>query len=286
MQKHNIDILYIHFSRSKAKKGNWWATIKQFLFLPGVGVEGAGCECTHLLFSASAALLWQHLLCCMGPQAGYQRGGCVCTASLSHPHHPEGNQGNAETTVVQSKTLHFLMQIRYLWPCCMWLHPCIRPHECFSLVWQQTFEEAEKGFDETLAKEKGMNRDDRVHGALLILNELVRISSMEGEVRAEFSVGTFSHQQTNHSSHLLHSCAEKVFSFCLCSVVFSYRHIPNKVYSWQMKIIIPLIPLFESSSQINECSLFDRHVLIYSGDSRWTEWSLNLHIIQQSWSFQ
>lgn len=27
-----------------------------------------------------------------------------------------------------------------------------------------------------------MNRDDRIHGALLILNELVRISSMEGEV--------------------------------------------------------------------------------------------------------
>lgn len=47
---------------------------------------------------------------------------------------------------------------------------------------QHTYEEAEKGFDETLAKEKGMNRDDRIHGALLILNELVRISSMEGEV--------------------------------------------------------------------------------------------------------
>lgn len=29
-----------------------------------------------------------------------------------------------------------------------------------------------------------MNRDDRAHGALLILNELVRISSMEGEVKA------------------------------------------------------------------------------------------------------
>lgn len=29
-----------------------------------------------------------------------------------------------------------------------------------------------------------MNRDDRIHGALLILNELVRISSMEGEVRS------------------------------------------------------------------------------------------------------
>ena len=31
-----------------------------------------------------------------------------------------------------------------------------------------------------------MNRDDRIHGALLILNELVRISSMEGEVRSAF----------------------------------------------------------------------------------------------------
>lgn len=32
-----------------------------------------------------------------------------------------------------------------------------------------------------------MNRDDRVHGALLILNELVRISSMEGEVSNDFN---------------------------------------------------------------------------------------------------
>lgn len=52
----------------------------------------------------------------------------------------------------------------------------------FFLFPKHTYEEAEKGFDETLAKEKGMNRDDRIHGALLILNELVRISSMEGEV--------------------------------------------------------------------------------------------------------
>lgn len=54
--------------------------------------------------------------------------------------------------------------------------------EIFFLSPKHTYEEAEKGFDETLAKEKGMNRDDRIHGALLILNELVRISSMEGEV--------------------------------------------------------------------------------------------------------
>lgn len=72
------------------------------LSVPGVGVEGAGCERTHLLFSTSAAVLWQHLLRSVGPQAGHQRGGCVGAASLSHPHHTEGDQGDAETTVVQS----------------------------------------------------------------------------------------------------------------------------------------------------------------------------------------
>ena len=54
-----------------------------------------------------------------------------------------------------------------------------------------------------MAKEKGMNREDRVHGALLILNELVRISSMEGEVGPDFTVNTFSYLKTKHSSHCL-----------------------------------------------------------------------------------
>ncbi|TWW56298.1 Serine/threonine-protein kinase mTOR, partial [Takifugu flavidus] len=64
----------------------------------------------------------------------------------------------------------------------------------------QTFEEAEKGFDETLAKEKGMNRDDRVHGALLILNELVRISSMEGE-RMREEMEEITQQQLVHDRY-------------------------------------------------------------------------------------
>lgn len=67
---------------------------------------------------------------------------------------------------------------------CLILTTQREPKEMQKPQWyRHTFEEAEKGFDETLAKEKGMNRDDRIHGALLILNELVRISSMEGEVR-------------------------------------------------------------------------------------------------------
>lgn len=50
-----------------------------------------------------------------------------------------------------------------------------------------------------------MNRDDRAHGALLILNELVRISSMEGEVRPQFTVVIFSHSQVEEFSHCLFS---------------------------------------------------------------------------------
>ncbi|KAM9299260.1 serine/threonine-protein kinase mTOR [Gastrophryne carolinensis] len=64
----------------------------------------------------------------------------------------------------------------------------------------QTYEEAERGFDETLSKEKGMNRDDRIHGALLIINELVRISSMEGE-RLREEMEEITQQQLVHDKH-------------------------------------------------------------------------------------
>ncbi|XP_033015388.1 serine/threonine-protein kinase mTOR isoform X1 [Lacerta agilis] len=66
--------------------------------------------------------------------------------------------------------------------------------------YRQTYEEAEKGFDETVAKEKGMNRDDRIHGALLILNELVRISSMEGE-RLREEMEEITQQQLVHDKY-------------------------------------------------------------------------------------
>ncbi|KAL7976198.1 hypothetical protein Chor_008295 [Crotalus horridus] len=66
--------------------------------------------------------------------------------------------------------------------------------------YRQTYEEAEKGFDESVAKEKGVNRDDRIHGALLILNELVRISSMEGE-RLREEMEEITQQQLVHDKY-------------------------------------------------------------------------------------
>ncbi|XP_071805479.1 serine/threonine-protein kinase mTOR-like isoform X2 [Asterias amurensis] len=63
--------------------------------------------------------------------------------------------------------------------------------------YKQTYEEAEKGFEEVTSREKGLNRDDRVHGSLLIVNELIRNSSMEGE-RLRQEMEEVSHQQSQH----------------------------------------------------------------------------------------
>ncbi|XP_053307789.1 serine/threonine-protein kinase mTOR isoform X5 [Spea bombifrons] len=84
---------------------------------------------------------------------------------------------------------------------CLILTTQREPKELQKPLWyRQTFEEAERGFDETLAKEKGMNRDDRIHGALLIINELVRISSMEGE-RLREEMEEITQQQLVHDKH-------------------------------------------------------------------------------------
>ncbi|XP_071482072.1 serine/threonine-protein kinase mTOR-like [Diadema antillarum] len=63
--------------------------------------------------------------------------------------------------------------------------------------YKQTYEEAEKGFEEVGSKEKGLNRDDRTHGSLLIINELIRNSSREGE-RLRQEMEEISQQQTQH----------------------------------------------------------------------------------------
>ncbi|KAM5132577.1 serine/threonine-protein kinase mTOR [Mantella aurantiaca] len=84
---------------------------------------------------------------------------------------------------------------------CLILTTQREPKELQKPLWyRQTFEEAERGFDETLSKEKGMNRDDRIHGALLIINELVRISSMEGE-RLREEMDEITQQQLVHDKH-------------------------------------------------------------------------------------
>mgnify|MGYP003623279297 CR=1 FL=1 len=47
--------------------------------------------------------------------------------------------------------------------------------------YKQCYDEATNGFDEIFTREKGVNREDRVHGSLLVLNELLRCSNAEYE---------------------------------------------------------------------------------------------------------
>lgn len=68
--------------------------------------------------------------------------------------------------------------------------------------YSKSYEEAESGFEEALsgAREKGMNREDRIHGSLLVINELLKCSNIEGE-RAMQELEEVNSQQARHDAH-------------------------------------------------------------------------------------
>jgi FKBP12-rapamycin complex-associated protein len=47
---------------------------------------------------------------------------------------------------------------------------------------QQCFDEVDKWYDDASGREKKLTKDDWAHGSLLIVNELLRCSNVEGEV--------------------------------------------------------------------------------------------------------
>lgn len=47
--------------------------------------------------------------------------------------------------------------------------------------YKQCYDEAKQGLEDMYIREKGFNRDDRVHGALLVLNELLRCANVRWE---------------------------------------------------------------------------------------------------------
>lgn len=51
----------------------------------------------------------------------------------------------------------------------------------FLFRYKHCYEEACSGLDEMLIREKGINRDDYIHGSLLVLNELFRVSNVQWE---------------------------------------------------------------------------------------------------------
>ena len=47
--------------------------------------------------------------------------------------------------------------------------------------YKECFDEVVKGFEDSAFRERGTNREDRVHGSLLVLNELFRVSNATWE---------------------------------------------------------------------------------------------------------
>jgi FKBP12-rapamycin complex-associated protein len=71
----------------------------------------------------------------------------------------------------------------------------------FTLIrYKQCYDEATNGFDEIYTREKGVNRDDRVHGSLLVLNELLRCSNAEWERSYEELIDQVQYQQGQQAS--------------------------------------------------------------------------------------
>lgn len=52
-----------------------------------------------------------------------------------------------------------------------------------SIRYKQCYEEVMNGIDDCINKDKGVIRDDKIHGSLLVLNELLRVSNVSWERR-------------------------------------------------------------------------------------------------------
>jgi hypothetical protein len=79
--------------------------------------------------------------------------------------------------------------------------------------YKQCYDESTNGFDEVYTREKGVNRDDRVHGSLLVLNELLRCSNAEWERSYEELMDRVQYQQGQQAN----------VSFCAVANILSHQ---------------------------------------------------------------
>lgn len=77
--------------------------------------------------------------------------------------------------------------------------------------YKQCYEEVMNGIDESLIREKGAARDDRIHGSLLVLNELLRVSNIHWERQNDLLMQRLQWDQSQTSA---------VRSFVLIILVF------------------------------------------------------------------
>ncbi|XP_074653906.1 serine/threonine-protein kinase mTOR-like [Tubulanus polymorphus] len=99
------------------------------------------------------------------------------------------------------------------------------------LWYKQCYDEAEKSLDENQQKEKKLGRDDWAHGSLLICNELLRCSNMEGE-RIRQEMEEISNQQHQHEKHY-----KELYSKAKHQSFFSSTYFHQKGHNRQLAAI-------------------------------------------------
>jgi len=87
------------------------------------------------------------------------------------------------------------------------------------------------GIDDSINKEKGIVRDDKIHGSLLVLNELLRVSNVNWERRNDSLMQRLQWDQSQTSAvrYMIHFWKISEFSF--------------QFYSFNFPKIIPIIHL-------------------------------------------
>ena len=94
--------------------------------------------------------------------------------------------------------------------------------------YKQCYDEAQKGFEDSLAKDKGLTKDDRTHGSLLVLQELLRCSNAEGErILAELEQLNLLHSQTIQVNFLVSRFVINVIFFLWTTGLFGLYLIPS-----------------------------------------------------------
>ena len=85
----------------------------------------------------------------------------------------------------------------------------------FRYRYKHCYEEAMTSLDETVIRERGINRDDHIHGSLLVLNELFRISDVPWERYYEELMQKLDFNQDANSEVVLEYALLKIIHYVL-----------------------------------------------------------------------
>ncbi|XP_060066726.1 serine/threonine-protein kinase mTOR-like [Ylistrum balloti] len=113
--------------------------------------------------------------------------------------------------------------------------------------YRQCYEEAEKQFDELQSREKKLSRDDWAHGSLLIINELLRCSNVEGE-RLRIEMEEITVQQYLHEKTVKETSKHKSQGNVIALQQLQQKSSPLTNFGMGSRQVPQKIPFFESHS--------------------------------------